>query len=213
MDALSNVAKFFNSDTGSGLLKIGEAGTAGAGLIGNMLTERARSRELSDLRKQESALPDAQALARQVAAATQPLNRGLVEGVENSVNANLAEQGLSQAPGIQAQAITSALAPYEQQNQQTALQIVMQRLGLPLEYAQAILRNLPQSTNLAPILALLSKSTPTKSPLFSDPNAAKLAAGSPISVPTTPSQLPDWLTPPPSDTSFGDANIPTEVFG
>src|ERR1700687_2418714 len=48
-----------------------------------------------------------------------------------------------------------ALAPFEQQNQNTALQLVMERLGLPIQYANAYLQGLPKSSNMSPLLALL----------------------------------------------------------
>src|ERR1700741_2348097 len=75
----------------------------------------------------------------EVRAATQPLSLGLVQDVTSQVSGTLAERGLSQAPGIQATELATALAPYQQQNQQTALQLVLTRLGLPLEYAKTIL--------------------------------------------------------------------------
>ncbi len=173
---LANVGQFFGSDAGGGLLKATEAGLGGAGLIGNILNEKARSDQISALTKQEKNLPDATALAKQVAAATQPLNMGLVQGVENTVQGTLASQGLSQAPGIQASVLSQSLAPYEQQNQSTALELVMRRLGLPLEYASTILGGLPKDTNLAPLLALLQKGSGTgnPSPSGSTPDLATL---------------------------------------
>lgn len=154
----------------SSVLPIAEGGMAGAGLIGNILNEKQRSDQISALNKQEKNLPDPTALAKQVAAATQPLNMGLVQGVENQVQGSLASQGLSQAPGIQASVLSQSLAPYEQQNQSTALQLVMQRLGLPLEYAATILGGLPKDTNLAPLLALLQKGSGTGGPTPSGPS-------------------------------------------
>jgi hypothetical protein len=146
------------------VLKVAEIGMAGAGTIGNIATEKARSDELGYLKGQQKAIPDATTLSKEVAAATQPLNTGLVQGVENQVSGSLAEQGLSQAPGIQAAVLSQALAPYVQQNQQTALQLVMQRLGLPLSYASTYLGGLPNNSNISPLLALLSKSFGTPSP-------------------------------------------------
>jgi len=67
-----------------------------------------------------------------------PLDQGLIKGTENIVNASLGEQGLSQAPGIQQQVSQQALAPYIQQNQNTALMEVFKALGLPAEALQAL---------------------------------------------------------------------------
>ena len=139
------------------MAKPAELGLTGAGLIGNLMNQKARSNELNYLKQQQAGLQDPTKLATEVAGATQPLNRALVESVGNTVNAQLAEQGLSQAPGIAATNLSQALAPFQQQNQATALQLVLARLGLPLSYGQAILGGLPQNSNLAPLLALLQQ--------------------------------------------------------
>jgi hypothetical protein len=68
----------------------------------------------------------------------QPLSAGLTKGTENIVNASLAEQGLSQAPGIQTQVLSQALAPYQQQEQQFAITEAFKALGLPAEALQSI---------------------------------------------------------------------------
>jgi hypothetical protein len=174
------------------LAPILETGLTGAGLFGNIANERARSQELGYLKDQQKALKDPTTIAKEVAAATQPLNMGLVQGVENQVGSTLAEQGLSQAPGIQAAAISQALAPFYQQNQNTALQVVMERLGLPLQYASAFLGNLPQNSNLAPLLALLQRNNAPASPSNQIPDSI-FPAG------FTPS---DAIAPPPPTTDF-----------
>ena len=157
MEALSSLGSFFSSGAGKGLTTIAELGAAGAGEVGNLLNNRERNQELNYLKKQQAALQDPKQLAAMVKAATQPLDTGLVEAVGNQVSGTLAEQGLSQAPGIQATALSQALAPAELQEQQNALQLVMKRLGLPVEYAQTLLAGLPPNTNLAPLLALLQR--------------------------------------------------------
>jgi hypothetical protein len=211
MDAFSNIGKFFGSDAGQGLLKAGEVGATGAGLIGNILNERQRSGELDYLKKQQAALADPTKLAQEVAAATQPLNRGLVQSVGNTVSADLAEKGLAEAPGIQATVLSQSLAPFEQANQNTALQLVMQRLGLPISYAQTLLAGLPPNVNLAPLLALLNKGgTPSGNNGGMDLSAlTKLYSSAQMpGQTTTPSALPDWLP----TTSTGDANVPSDVY-
>lgn len=213
MEALQAISKFFSGPSGSALTKIAEIGATGAGLFGNLSAERQRSQELDYLKKQQNALGDPRKIAADVAGATQPLNRALVQSIENQVSGTLAEQGLSQAPGIQATAVAQALAPFEQQNQQTALQIVMKRLGLPIEYGQTLLAGNPGQTNLAPLLALLQKgggfpsaSQPPAS--FSAPTADWTASFPGITPATPPDtsgwQLPDWLTSTPETApSFG----------
>jgi hypothetical protein len=164
-DMLGSIGDFFGgsgggggSDSpGSGLLDLFGLGTSVAGLIGNIATEKARSAQLNQLSSLEKNLPTSTALATQVANATQPLNEGLVQSVGNTVSGSLAEQGLSQAPGIQGAVLAQSLAPFEQQNQNTALQLVMERLGLPLQYIQTYLGGLPNSSNLSPLLAMLMR--------------------------------------------------------
>lgn len=170
-----------------------EGGMAGAGLIGNILNEKARSDELGYLKNQQKQLQDPTALAKQVVAATQPLSQGLIQGVENTVSGSLAEQGLSQAPGIQAATLSQALAPFYQQNQNTALQLVMRRLGLPMEYAQTYLAGLPQNSNLSPLLALLMRNNNPSSTSGGVPGIIPdLSAGytPPEAIFTTPPFLP-----------------------
>jgi hypothetical protein len=205
MEALQSLGTFFSGSSGQGLTKLAELGATGAGLFGNISAERQRSQELSYLKKQQDAVGDPTKLAAEVAAATQPLNRGLVQSVGNQVEGTLAEQGLAQAPGIQATVLSQSLAPFEQQNQATALQLVLKRLGLPIEYAQALLQNNPQQTNLAPLLALLSKGGMPTGPQpiqnFAPANAswsASLPGQQDATPPDSSSWMPEWLTSLPS---------------
>lgn len=60
----------------------------------------------------------------------QPLNAGLVKGVENQAQGYAAERGLAQSPALQQEIIAQALGPYEQQNQQEGYQNALAALGL-----------------------------------------------------------------------------------
>jgi hypothetical protein len=195
------------------ILKGAEGGMAGAGLIGNLLTAKKRSDELNYLKQQQAALQDPTKLAAQVRAATQPLNLGLTEAVGNQVSASLAEQGLSQAPGIQATVLGQALAPFQQQNQETALRLVMERLGLPLQYAQAYLQGLPQPTNLAPLMWLLQQ--PKGGAMGG--GGGTTAAGTPPFVGPMPFDYsggyPSVWNPPAGPTSTGDFGFPGTSTG
>jgi len=204
METLAQLGTFLKGSGGQSLLKAGEVGMTGAGLVGNILNERSRSSELDKLKKAEATLADPTKLSSEVRAATQPLNAGLVQDVTNQVSGNLAERGLAQAPGIQATELATALAPFQQQNQNTALQLVLTRLGLPLEYAKTILAGMPQNTNLAPLLALLNKGGPTGSDFSGPgdfmnvlfPQGAGSSGGGDITVP--------GIT--------GDFQIPTDIY-
>jgi len=210
METLSSLGQFLQGTTGQSLLKLGEVGMTGAGLVGNILNERARSGEISNLQKAEKTLADPTKLSAEVRAATQPLNAGLVQDVTNQVSGNLAERGLSQAPGIQATELATALAPYQQQNQQTALQLVLTRLGLPIEYAKTILAGMPQNTNLAPLLALLQNRGSTSSSGI-DPQALFNLFNTPRTpVDTSSYSAPTTFAPPSTD--MGSFDLPTEIF-
>lgn len=103
-------------------------GSFGAGEIGNILEARKKAQYqnyINDL------MMHPEKLAALAAKLQKPLDNSLVQGVTNTVQGNMAERGLSQAPGIFAASESQALAPYVQQNENTALQTVMQMLGMP----------------------------------------------------------------------------------
>lgn len=192
-ELLGNLAGWFGSPAGKGLGELAGLGATGAGLVGNLVTDKQRA-DAAKLAEANAKLTPQQ-LGAMVSGATQPLNQGLVQAVTNTTNANLAEQGLSEAPGLIATATSQALAPFEQQNQNTALQLVMQKLGLPAEFA----RTIPPNANMAPLLALLMKG---------------FGSGS------SPSTLPPFTTTGPtpeqagSDTwNWGDWNLPSDTTG
>lgn len=199
-EALQAIGNFFQGPTGKAVSSIGSLGATGAGLVGNLLNEKARS-DAANMAKRNALLSPAQ-IAQQVNQATQPLDQNLVRAITGRVNADMAAQGLSQAPGLLAQNLGIALAGPEQIQQQKALEIVMARLGLPKEYASLI----PQNSQLAPGIAMLMKqlgslptptstSTPTP-PLYAmNPNLAQL--GQPdVSADTTPTYTSGDLIPP-----------------
>ena len=160
-DMLGSLGELFSSSGGGGggggLMSLLNLGSSGLGMFGNLMNDIQRQGQLNMIKKNEKTLGDPTQLAKQVASATQPLNEGLVQSVDNTVKGSLAESGLSQAPGILATTESQALAPFEQQNQNTALQLVMERLGLPIQYASAFLGGMGGNANLAPLLAMLFK--------------------------------------------------------
>ena len=197
-EALSSIGNFFGSSSGSGLLNLLGLGTTATGLVGNALNERTASQQINKL----NALDNPTKLAQEVAATTAPLNTGLVQGVENQVQSSLASQGLAEAPGIQASVLSQSLAPYQQQNQNTALQLVLQQLGIPV----SILQNLRPNANMSPLLALLLRQN----------NPTTTGSLVPTSPPgATPGA--DWLqsiSPPPTPpASVGDFQVPDQLWG
>jgi len=114
-----------------------------------------------------------------------PLDQGLIKGTENVVNASMAEQGLSQAPGIQSQVLGQALAPYKQNEQQMAIMEVFKALGLPAE----ALQSLQMMKNPGQLAMMLKGILPQQTPPATAP------------VPSTGTVSDTGLTPPIFDPS------------
>lgn len=114
---------------------------AGLGMVGNIMNAITRGKAVGNLTSAENkyANMSPEKLAGLVTRAEQPLGADLTQNVGNLVQADLGTRGLSQAPGVFAAEEAQYLAPYKLQQQNTALQLVMKQLGLPIEYAQAIL--------------------------------------------------------------------------
>lgn len=181
MDAISSIGQMFTSGAntlGSSTMpmwqKLLGLGSAGAGGIGNILAGDKRNQvlnqQLTDQKNLMNLVNNPTLLANKTAALEQPLSAGLTSSVGNAVQGYLAERGLSQAPGIQAETMAQGLAPYKLQEQQMAMQQMMQMLGLP---AQASARFLPypQSTDLSKLFQSLFK-----------PNTTLNAQNSPIAA-------------------------------
>lgn len=210
-ETLQNIGTFLSGPSGKGLEALAGIGATGAGLYSNINAEQQRAAEEKYLQQQQNALANPTVLANEVASATQPLSRGLTEALTNQVQGTLAESGLSESPGALATGITQAEAPFVQANQQQALQLVMQRLNLPLSYAQTLFAGLPPNTNLAPLLAMLSKTgapaNPNSTAGASTPSVTQLLnlinPGTSSGITTgTPSGDYGWL----GDTSISDPN-------
>ena len=147
MDGLAQAFQGFFSNPGD--VKLLQTGIAGAGEAGNLMTSL-KANQYRDLVM--SLLNNPQRLAAMAAKITQPLNAGLVQATNNQVQGNLAARGLAQAPGIFAANEAQALAPFEQQNSNTALNTIMQALGVPAG-------TFGQQQNLAPLFSSLFQTT------------------------------------------------------
>jgi hypothetical protein len=150
MDALGQVWGQVGGGQQGGMGNLGKillTGLAGSGIVGNVLQSIQQSQQLNKVKSIESLTP--QQLAAKVSAATQPLSAGLTQEVGNIVQANMAERGLAQAPGIFAAEEAQTLAPFYQQNQQTALELISRQLGIPVQVLQAMYSQRPNDlTNL-----------------------------------------------------------------
>jgi|ERR1700674_1255550 len=133
-------------------MKLLLGGMTGAGEIGNIMADRQRG-QLLDKEKQWSNLTPQQ-LSAKIAAATQPLSAGLTQSVGNTVQGEVAERGLAQSPGIFSGVLAQSLAPYYQQNQNTALNAILAQMGLPIQAGSL----LPKGQDLSPLMALLLRS-------------------------------------------------------
>ena len=133
-------------------------GSMGSGLIGNIMNAITRGKAIGSLQSAENKYANMtpEQLSGLVTRAEQPLGQDLIQSVQNTVQADMATRGLSQAPGIFAGEEAQALAPYKLQQQQMALQLVMKQLGLPIEYADAILQATSQGgTDITSALMML----------------------------------------------------------
>jgi len=192
-DALASLPQMFQSI--APLLAVGETG---AGLFGNIMNERTASQQQGVLKSDEKVLNSPQLFNAQVAQAQQPLSQGLVQNVTNSVDANAASAGLSQAPGIVSANLAQALAPFIQQNQSTAIQEVLSRLTGSQSDAGSILSSL-HNTNLSPLLALLMRQN----------NPSSSGSGFTWQGPLTSGMGSDVSVTP---TNTGDFNLPDGIF-
>jgi hypothetical protein len=148
-------------------------GTAGAGIAGNLMNAITRGQQVSQLQSAEKKLANLtpEQLSGMVAKGTAPLNQNLLQNVGNLVQADVAGRGLAESPGVFAATESQALAPYQQQNQSTALQLVMKKLGLPIEYADAIINAVGPNANVGSILQTLMQ-MPQKSNLGGVPDTS-----------------------------------------
>lgn len=140
------------------ILPIIQLATAGAGLGGNIMSSIQQGDVASQAAKNAKLTPGQ--LGTMVSGAEQPLDRSLINTVNNQVQADMASRGLAEAPGIFGATEAQALAPYQQQNQQTALQLILEKLGLPASTLQALRSGGGGMANLSPLLQSLMKAFP-----------------------------------------------------
>jgi hypothetical protein len=152
VDGLAQAFQGFFSNPGD--LKLLQTGIAGAGEAGNIL-QQVKANQYRDFVM--GLLNNPGRLATMTNQLAAPLSGALTQSVENQVQGNVASRGLGQAPGIFAANESQALAPYVQQNQNTALQSIMQALGVPAG-------TFGQQSNLSPLFTSLFSQTPKMIP-------------------------------------------------
>jgi hypothetical protein len=171
---MAGIGSILQSIGGSGgalgdILGGAKLGLSGFGVVDQIMQARQRQDMLNRALAYQK---DPKRLASLVSGYTKPLDTGLVKGVGNEVQGYLAERGLSQSPSIQSEVLSQSLAPYMQQNQQRALQMALQVMGIPLE-ALATIGPGGGTSGLAGLLATLGKI---------NPGGANPTAGSPMSA-------------------------------
>jgi len=172
--------------------KILLGGMFGAGELGNLLQEK----KLMDLQNQQAAytkyvtnlVQNPAQISKMATSEAAPLSQALQQTVMNAVQGDMAARGLSQAPGIFGATESQALAPYVQQNYNTALQAVLSQLGIPISSMSSQQGSFQKPQDLSALLKQFLNSFGTKG--------------------TVPTQSPQGggLTPPTIDPIFGDAN-------
>lgn len=172
--------------------------TGGAGAVSNFINSRKQNSYLNNQLAYQKLLmqmaKNPQMLRDRVAGFEKPLDQGLVSGVGNAVQANLAQRGLGASPSIANDVFAQALAPYQQHNQDLAVQEAFQSLGLPTQSGAVPQFNQPQD------LAMIIKNLLD----------FKGGAPSPVSLPTGgPSVIP----PPSNDPNVGPPTNDQGVIG
>jgi len=196
-------------DAVAAIAPILQIGTSGAGIVGNILNSIQQGKVASAAAKNANLSPTQ--LATQVSQAEQPLDRSLINTVNNQVQADMASRGLAEAPGIFASTEAQALAPFQQQNQQAALQLIMQKLGLPAETLYALRAGGGGYANLSPLLQSLLKLFPAQA----QPNNFSYWAANNANPRVPPGIIPDTSTPPDisGDSTFDPSVIMNIISG
>jgi hypothetical protein len=128
-DLMSSITGFLSND-GKALNSIlGLAGT-GANIYSGIQNISANNQAIGAQKYVTDLMENPAKMTAAAAQYAQPLSAGLTSDISNQVQANLAERGLGSSPAAYTQQLTQAIAPYIQQNQQTAMQQLLQTLGL-----------------------------------------------------------------------------------
>ena len=151
-DFASSIGNFFSGTGGKDLTALLGLGGAASNLYSGFENFQNQQNYNDQIKKAQAILSDPKKLQAAVAAIQQPLSAGLTEGVGNAVQGSMAERGLATSPALMQSVMAQAIAPYVQQNQQTALNAVLQKLGLVEQSRPALF---PQ-TNLTSLLKLIS---------------------------------------------------------
>jgi hypothetical protein len=195
---LSDIGGAGSGDNGwmSGIQKL----LGGFGVVNNLIqsqraqgqlgTADARSRQLFQL------LNNPAAFRARISQLTAPLDQNLTRGVTDTTLADLSQRGLDprSAPGIATSAVAQALAPYEQENIQQAVNLLMSQYGMSydqaLQMAQAYQSSATDTSGFWKMFNLQPPGDPAL-----DPNQNVYGAGPDVTNP----DMGGPITPPPLD--------------
>jgi hypothetical protein len=201
MDAIKNIGTSVGGWFGKNP-KVLPGVATGVGALSNFFGQRKSNQlldaQLNAIKQEQDLFNDPTKLAAKVAGVERPLDAGLTSGVGNEVQAFLAEHGLGESPAIASEVMAQALAPYKQNNQNTAIQTIMRLMGAPLE--AGVQR--PQPTDLTGLLKMLMTPSGT--------NPTTGSASPPASGTGVPSTGAD--TPAIDFSNFGDFLNPDSAF-
>lgn len=123
-DIFANIGNWLSSTQGQDITKLG---TAGGGFLQNWLASRQANQKQQFV---QDLITNPAKFNALVAQTEQPLNQGLVQDITRQTDAYGAERGFGSSPAIMKDILAQALAPAEMQNQQTAINSLLQRLGI-----------------------------------------------------------------------------------
>lgn len=152
-DTLSSIGDFVGGKGGAGLF-------SGVGVLSNIMNmvqqQKLRSQQMGYLKNIQGLISDPSKLTAMLSKLERPLSAGLEKGVGNSVQGYLAERGLSTSPTIQAETMAQTLAPFQQNEQQIALDAVFKLLGLPAGAGSMLPGSMP-NVDISGLLKMLQK--------------------------------------------------------
>jgi hypothetical protein len=176
-DLMSSLGSFLTANTPA-LKTLATVGGTGANIYSGISNAINTGNYNSTQSYIQNLVKNPTALAAASAKLQQPLSAGLTDEIGNQVQGSLAERGLGGSPAAYTSQLTQALAPYIQQNQNTAMNTLMQSLGIG---SSARPQQLPQ-VNLSQLMALMKANGSA-----SDPTASMAQTG--FSDLQTPPQL------------------------
>lgn len=150
-DLLSSVGGFLGGAGGTDLTKLLGLAGVGTNIYSGVQNIQDQNRISSAQNYVNSLVTNPAKMQAATAAYTQPLAAGLTSDISNEVQGNLAERGLGSSPAAYTQQLTSALAPYIQQQQQQGYTNLMQALGLASNEKSVA----PGFSNISQLLARL----------------------------------------------------------